>query len=123
MDRIMRAWTDEPLNTAVIDFEYTAGRKRRRGLLQLAIANAMGEWIVPSTNINHGKSAEDLESEIDNLATSSFQSASAIRKIYDVQHDTILPWRTPQEIANMIEQYSTVCFLYKPIALFILIEF
>ncbi|KAM0262149.1 hypothetical protein ACHAQJ_001892 [Trichoderma viride] len=103
----MKLWADEPLNTAVIDFEYTAGRKGHRKVLQMAIANALGEWIVPSTNINYGTSSEELESEIDHLATGSFQSAKAIRKIYDVQDESLLPWRTPREIANMIEHYST----------------
>ncbi|KAL7784056.1 hypothetical protein V8C37DRAFT_413544 [Trichoderma ceciliae] len=90
----MKLWADEPLNTAVIDFEYTAGRKGHRKVLQMAIANAHGEWIVPSTNINYGTSSEELESEIDHLATGSFQSAKAIRKIYD-EHGpikTVLFW-------------------------------
>lgn len=123
IDRTMKLWADEPLNTAVIDFEYTAGRKGHRKVLQMAIANAHGEWIVPSTNINYGTSSEELESEIDHLATGSFQSVKAIRKIYDVQDESLLPWRTPREIADMIEHYTTVCFLHKPLSMLKLIKF
>lgn len=58
----MRAWVGEPLNTAIVDFEFWRVWTERIfpgspvKPLQLAIANADGEWIIPVSTINYNVS-------------------------------------------------------------------
>jgi hypothetical protein len=111
INRVMHAWTYEPLNTVVIDFEYTPGRSSHRRSLQLAIANANGEWIVPNTNINHGKTRTDLAFLLDRIIDTNvrFDSSQVLRKVYDsLDGGELTNWLTVQEISNLTGQYCKV---------------
>lgn len=66
IEKVMILWSKSPYTTAVLDFEYHSeclAEMKEKGVFQLAIANALGEWIVPPTTINHQISTSDLSSK------------------------------------------------------------
>jgi hypothetical protein len=60
MKRTVEAWLKYPSNTIVVDFEYMVGPGFPLLPIQIAMANARGDWIVPATTINHGISKREL---------------------------------------------------------------
>ncbi|RDL31770.1 uncharacterized protein BP5553_09172 [Venustampulla echinocandica] len=53
MKQTMEAWLKYPSSTIVVDFECMVGPGFPLLLIQVAIANAHGDWVVPTTPINH----------------------------------------------------------------------
>jgi hypothetical protein len=53
MKRTMEAWLKYPSSTIVVDFEYMVGPGFPLLPIQIAIANAHGDWIVPATPVNY----------------------------------------------------------------------
>jgi len=56
IQRIMTAWFNDPYTTIIADFEYDVQllpTLSHEAIFQIAVANALGEWIVPPSSINH----------------------------------------------------------------------
>ena len=52
--RVMKAWTKNPYTAIIVDFEfdtYLLNTLKHEAVFQIAVANALGEWIVPPTSI------------------------------------------------------------------------
>lgn len=61
--KIMNQWTKSPYTTIVLDFEYHSellAEMKEESVFEIAIANALGKWIIPPTTINHQISTLDL---------------------------------------------------------------
>jgi len=66
IEKVMILWSKSSYTTAVLDFEYHSeclAEMKEKGVFQVAIANALGEWIVPPTTINHQIPTLDLSSK------------------------------------------------------------
>lgn len=54
--RVMQEWSNNPRKTIIADFEYNVRllkTLKHEAIFQIAISNALGEWIVPASTINH----------------------------------------------------------------------
>jgi hypothetical protein len=116
--RTMKAWTEEPLNTIVADFEFFRHTNWDKSPsefalfpLQIAMANANGEWIVPVTSINYGlpmramfDQGKSLPNNVDRYAWEGM-----LHKFYgNADIDAITPGMTWTDIANRIDNYVQV---------------
>lgn len=52
----MQEWSNNPRKTIIVDFEYNVQllkTLKHEAIFQIAISNALGEWIVLASTINH----------------------------------------------------------------------
>jgi hypothetical protein len=109
----MHAWTNEPFNTVIADFEYGYPDGQRREIYEIALANAHGEWIVPQTMINHNVTTAELADRSQSKRIAPWLSEhQLIRKSYGTVDDTFTSGMTYEEIAGRIAQYTRVCTSY-----------
>jgi hypothetical protein len=87
----MKTWVEGPLNTVVADFEFVphiqwdqSSSKFYCLPLQLAVANADGEWIIPATAINYSISKRAM------LVFISYGQLTLIQKIGKLK--TFITW-------------------------------
>lgn len=112
--RTWHAWTNEPMNTVIIDFEFFSPVAYDR-VFQIAMANARGEWIVPQTNINHKKPTADLvvvDCRQFRRAGGYWDNADTICNVYGSVNDTLMSGLTWKEISDQIDQYTRVGIQY-----------
>ena len=106
----MEALLKYPSNTIVVDFEYMVGPGFPLLPIQIAMANARGDWIVPATTINHGISKRELL-ERGNMLGFVYRTMweRIVMKLYggdDMDKATeSLTW---EELASLIDDYIKV---------------
>lgn len=127
IDSIMQAWSNDPHSIVIADFEYHPGLIRSEGIFELALANAHGNWIVPPTSINHHISTKELyekakshwlsktrdnphinEYRLEHLRTQFYYWRSLILKYYGSIDDAETPGLSWEEIADLIDKYTSV---------------
>lgn len=111
MKLTMEAWLKYPLRTIVADFEYMSGTGLPPLPIQVAIANASGEWIIPVTTINHEISKRELlEWGGGNLKVANrVRLEKMIVKYYGADDmDETTKGLTWGEIAGLIDNYIQV---------------
>lgn len=110
MKRTMEARLKYPLSTIVADFEYMAAPGFPLLPIQVAIANAYGEWIVPATTINHGISKRELLERGNRLGSvSRTMWERMVVKFYGANDmDETTKGLTWEEIAGLIDEYIKV---------------
>lgn len=114
----MEAWLKEPLNTVVADFEFAwACRPREDSVveleifpLQIAVANAHGDWVVPVTSINHDISKRALFAMGAKLPPCHQRGTweAMVCKFYGTIDDTETQGLSWTEIAGLIDDYTKV---------------
>lgn len=127
IDSIMQAWSNDPHSIVIADFEHHPGLIRSEGIFELALANAHGNWIVPPSSINHHISTEELyekakshllsktrdnphinEYRLEHLRTQFYYWRSLILKYYGSIDDAETPGLSWEEIADLIDKYTSV---------------
>lgn len=108
--RIMHAWTSEPLNTVILDFEFGYPDGQQREIYEIALANAHGEWIVPQTTINHNVTTAELADRSRSKRIAPWLSEhQLIRKSYGTVDYAPTSGMTYGEITERIAQYTEKC--------------
>jgi len=106
----MEAWLKYPSSIIVVDFEYMVGPGFPLLPIQIAMANAHGDWIVPATTINHGISKRELL-ERGNMLGSVYRTMweRMVMKFYGGDDmDKTTKGLTWEEIAGLIDHYIKV---------------
>jgi hypothetical protein len=118
--RVMKAWTKNPYTAIIVDFEfdtYLLNTLKHEAVFQIAVANALGEWIVPPTSINHGMSTleffEKLKSNcLQRRGSNDTYRGSLWKGQFAMHYGAVddLPTRGISwgEIGDMIDSYTTV---------------
>jgi len=118
--RVMKAWTKNPYTTIIVDFEYDTyilNTLKHEGVFQIAAANALGEWIVPPTSINHGMSTLEFFKKLESnhlkpRANNNTLRASFWKKQFALHYGAVddLPTQGISwgEIGGMIDSYTKV---------------
>jgi hypothetical protein len=122
----MQAWVKGPYSIVIADFVYHPGLIRFEGIFELALANVHGELVLP-TSINHHISTKELHEKAkshwlskthDNphineyrreyLCSQFYYWRSLILKFYESIDNTQTPSLSWEEIADLIDKYTSV---------------
>ena len=104
----MIAWLEQPVNTAIADFEFLIFPGGRVIPFQVAIANGNGKWIVPRTTINHGVTKTLLEKARLLSIYKRSMWVDMIHKFYPGDLDNMTEGLNGQEITDLVDQYIKV---------------
>jgi hypothetical protein len=116
----MKAWTENPYTTIIADFEFDShllDTLRHEAIFQIAIVNALREWIVSPTSINHGLSTLEYFEKLSSASLKHRRGNNTYSGLlwkgqFAMHYGNVndLPTRgiSWNEIGNLIDSYTTV---------------
>lgn len=102
--RVMQEWLNNSRKTIIVDFEYNVQllkTLKHEAIFQIAISNALGEWIVSGSTINHCMSRRE---HFENVKVWKHQFAMCYGSANEMPTEAI----TWYEIGHMIVSYTKV---------------